>query len=66
MVNPSRVLEDGVFVGGSSNPNTIRLSPPAKMPETGVIQLKESLQKAAKQKKKLQQRHNPQWRNNWQ
>ena len=40
------LLKDGVFVGGSSNPNTIRVSPPAKMPETGVIQLRESLQKA--------------------
>ena len=33
--------------GGSSNPNTIRLFPPAKMPETGIIQLKESLEKAS-------------------
>ena len=40
------LLKSGVFVGGSSNPNTIRISPPAKMPKAGVIQLKESLQKA--------------------
>ena len=40
------LLEDGVFVGGSGHPNTIRVSPPAKMPESGVQQLRESLQKA--------------------
>lgn len=40
------LLQDGVFVGGSGHPNTIRLSPPAKMPECGVLRLKESLQRA--------------------
>lgn len=40
------LLKDGVFVGGSGHPNTLRVSPPAKMPERGVIQLSESLQRA--------------------
>ncbi len=38
------LLEKGVFVGGSGHPRTIRVSPPAKMPECGVLKLKESLQ----------------------
>ena len=41
-----KLLEDGVFVGGSSHPNTLRVSPPAKMPQSGVEQLKKSLKKA--------------------
>ena len=44
-----RLLEDGVFVGGSGHPNTLRISPPAKMPQIGVLQLKKSLQKALEQ-----------------
>lgn len=41
-----KLLEDGVFVGGSSHPNTLRVSPPANMPQSGVEQLKASLKKA--------------------
>ena len=41
-----RLLQEGVFVGGSSHPNTLRVSPPAKMPQSGVLQLKRGLQKA--------------------
>ena len=40
------LLQYGIFVGGSGHPNTIRLSPPANMPEAGVLRLKEGLQKA--------------------
>ena len=44
-----RLLAEGVFVGGSGHPNTMRVSPPAKMPQSGVEQLKKSLQKALAQ-----------------
>ena len=37
------LLELGVFVGTTGQPNTLRLAPPACMPEEGIIALKENL-----------------------
>ena len=38
------LLEKGVFVGTTGQPNTLRLAPPACMPEEGIIALKENLE----------------------
>ena len=38
------LLEKGIFVGTTGQPNTLRLAPPACMPEEGIIALKENLE----------------------
>ena len=37
------LLEKGIFVGTTGQPNTLRLAPPASMPECGVLLLKQHL-----------------------